>query len=220
MKVFGHVPASFGVKPKQNPLFNAPLKLASPSDGCIVDIPECINEHDSRSDGSSCQASRGIANSVLLIERGKCNFTDKIHWAQSQGALVWTPLLLTIIHRKSHISYGVDNHVFVILLQGVVVMDDEPRGFKYWGVVMSSDSLELKQSIDIPSIFVSYETGNQIKSFMTSTLVSNQSLVNDEVGRTNEPLTVTINEIGNELAKSEKVIDVVVISILNFLSAV
>jgi hypothetical protein len=116
-------------------------------------------------------------------------------------------------------------------MQAVIVMDSEPRGFSYWGVVMSTEPNmpDGEAQVSIPSIFVSYETGVHIKKkYITAaaTCHSNdkdvldgggvfdrgfdgrdESLSENNGGQCsyNDGVLISIDDMGDELLKPERV---------------
>jgi hypothetical protein len=114
------------------------------------------------------------------------------------------------------------------IMQAVIVMDSEPRGFSYWGVVMSTEPNmpDGEAQVSIPSIFVSYETGVHIKkkfNAAAATCRSNDKTVLDRGGvfdrgfdeslsenngrqcSYNDGVLVSIDDMGDELLKPERV---------------
>lgn len=112
--VFPHVPSGFDDQLTQISVVNKKLVPAFPKDACSA-----IKNH------------KELLGQIALIERGSCNFTDKIQRAQQSGAVA------------------------------VVVADsrtgDSDSGGT-WAVIMSG-SKEEAGLITIPSVFVSKETG-------------------------------------------------------------
>lgn len=81
-KSFDHVPASFLQSDIQESSVRAPLKvIESANHGCQADSPDIP-----------------LGRVVLLVHRGFCNFTEKVLWAQSHGAVVGIRMI-TISHR-------------------------------------------------------------------------------------------------------------------------
>lgn len=150
--VFDHVPASFGFS---HALTERPVTIAQPDHGC----PGVANQQPSSYAGASNASTKLLqpdhGGKVLIIQRGQCNFTEKILLAQAGNAAA------------------------------VIVLDEAPREENRWGVIMSSEFAYHHDAIRIPSVFVSFETGEALRSLLTD--------------KAEPRCTVTVNETGNVL---------------------
>ena len=95
-------------------------------------LPLALAEDDAENCPKEGRPWADSKRTVLLVARGGCNFTEKVMWAQrrgASGAIVYDHLSGAPTHR--------------------------------WGVIMSADNTEpnTPDAIRIPSVFVSYETG-------------------------------------------------------------
>jgi len=83
--VFDHVPASFGFS---HALTERLVTIAQPDHGC----PGMANQQPSSYAGASNASTKLLqpdhGGKVLIIQRGQCNFTEKIMWAQAGNAAV------------------------------------------------------------------------------------------------------------------------------------
>ncbi len=78
-KRFDHVPSSFGAQQMVD--LRAPLVLlANSNSGCFKSLPDTIYPTTFR------ENEKSDISGALLLPRGKCNFSEKVLWAQSLNA--------------------------------------------------------------------------------------------------------------------------------------
>ena len=200
-RIFEHVPASFGT---QSDLYSARLVAAYPPDGCPqiagrnrTELPRdelkyplrypkrresTLGKTMSGGDPEEHEDGSGEKEAfVMLLSRGSCNFTQKVRWAQSQGAAgaiiqddkprgnYWGVIMSG---ENEGMAEYVEKDEFGESVEDDNGIDDgrlsNATSERRWHASKIKRSL-MQQYLDpirIPSVFVSFETGNLLREYL------------------------------------------------------